>query len=385
MADSNAYPAWIDAKTEITDAHPIPFVKFKLAIPFPNFKSRDRLWITDDNFLITYICDPGDIAQNARKARNIKVRFALSKIVDVAMTQREGIFIITIECSTEIIVAKRQKLGKILFFFFRDADKAVELKNIIRSNSENIRLSSSPTSSDDGAGTADPRSSQLATRNGNNGSIHPGANGSHPGANGSTSRSVTFTQGAPQIIAEESDKGDDDDDHDDDQTLVLPFGTQIPRRRASSLPTTTQPKVPTILQENTNLFPQPDHEDDVQDLLQYEEVRDLQATVEALAIQAGKKWVKDQKRVHEKQKMLHKIFWQKVEEGKRAREKELHTIGKAFVDKVPSAVRKSKSFHQTLQNGFTTFPNITRSITHAIEAMEKESMSLATLKPNFDD
>lgn len=221
------------------------------------------------------MCDPRDVAQKARKIRNVRVRFPLNKVIDLAMTQREDIFIITIECSTEITVSQRQKLGKTLFFYFRDADKAVELKNIIRSNSNSIRLSSSPTSTDDGTGMEGSKALQHATQKGNNSSIHPPTNAS-------TTKSVSFTQGTSEIIALESDKGDDDDD--DDRTLVLPFGTQMPRKRASSLPTGTQYKLPTILQENTKLLPQPDYDDEVQELLKYEEVRDLQATFEGILI-----------------------------------------------------------------------------------------------------
>jgi hypothetical protein len=249
-------------------------VKFKLSIPFSNFKSRDRLWITDDDILITYICDPRDIAQNARRVRNAKVKFPLSKIIAVSMTQQKDISIITIECNTVITTTQRQKLGKILFFYFRDADKAVELKNIIRSNSNNIRLTSSPATSDDGSGTANPKFSQNTTQIGNTDSIHPGANGS-------TTKSVKVSEEAPQVIAPESDKGDDDDD---DRTLVLPFGTQIPRKRSASLPTSTQHQIPAIFKVERKVSPQPDYEDDVQDLLKYEEIRDLQATVEGIAI-----------------------------------------------------------------------------------------------------
>ena len=222
------------------------------------------------------MCDPRDIGQNARKVRNIKVKFALSKVVSVSLVQQKEISIVSVECSTDLItITQRHKLGKVLFFYFRDADKAVELKNIIRSNGDNVRLSSSPASSNVVAGAEDPNSLQSATQVGNNGSIYPNANG------GPTTKSVTISDEAPQIIAPESDKGDD---NDDDQTLVLPFGTQIPRKRAASVSANTQHKVPAISVEDTKFSPQPDHEDEIEDLLKYEEIRDLKATIEGIAL-----------------------------------------------------------------------------------------------------
>ena len=99
---------------------------------------------------------------------------------------------------------------------------------------------------------------------------------------GPTTKSVTISVHAPQIIAPESDKGDGDDD--DDQTLVLPFGTQIPRKRAASVSANTQHKLPAISVENTKMSPQPDHEDEIEDLLSYEVIRDLLATSKGIAI-----------------------------------------------------------------------------------------------------
>ena len=61
-----------------------------------------------------------------------------------------------------------------------------------------------------------------------------------------------------------------------------------------------------------------------------------------------------------------------------------HKIDKDFMDSVPSMVQKSQAFHQTLRNGFTTFPTITQVITRAIESVEKANNSLASLRPSFD-
>lgn len=237
-----------------------------MAIPFANFKSRDRLWITDDNNLITYICDPRDIGKNARKVQNLQIKIPLNNIVELSKIRKDDITIITIVTEVEIIIERLTNLGKMLFFYFRDANKASELKNTICSRSNKNLLSNSQTSSNESVELDNHVPNQTKPNSDKNNGIHKNVLGIRTQSNSNPKRNS-------HTIVPESDDGD----HLDDVALVLPFGTQISRRRAAIVPEYTRNKMPTTSKDDTATNPQPDYDDTVQDLLNYDSMKELKA------------------------------------------------------------------------------------------------------------